>query len=127
MARTRNPRRMVLDVLRSMSGNLRIMLATWDQAQRHYADRRPLVWTEKRENQPDEWLRLALIMDNIIRSATTVANYAREQAKEAQERLDAPTCPHDGCGLAWIEDNYCCPKCGDEWSYQTIHGKELPA
>jgi ribosomal protein S27AE len=28
---------------------------------------------------------------------------------------NTPSCPH-GCGfLRWVDDQYYCPKCGDEW------------
>lgn len=33
-----------------------------------------------------------------------------------------PGCPHDGTWLDWIDDQYICPRCGEEWTHQTIHG-----
>jgi hypothetical protein len=51
---------------------------------------------------------------------------AEELAAAGIEVTLPPGCPHDGVWLDWCDDQYVCPRCGDEWDYKTIHGRELP-
>lgn len=79
------------------------------------------------------WIRATGILTEAeanLRAAELEADLAREVNSRA-ERLpgnvvEIAKCPH-GCkgNLKWCEDQYICPKCRDEWPYETIHGRYL--
>lgn len=37
-----------------------------------------------------------------------------------------PECATCGGRLDWVDGQYHCPDCGDEWDYQTIHDEPMP-
>jgi hypothetical protein len=44
--------------------------------------------------------------------------------------LTMADCAHDGTALVWSEDQWRCPKCGDEWSEDSfgpcvVNGREV--
>ncbi len=90
MARQRNPRRVVLEAMRVIAGNLRNMQRLWDVRSKVYGetawaegcrwrDRRP---DEYPENRVEDWHRLALFMGAIERDAREVREYAEHQIAE---------------------------------------------
>lgn len=89
MARQRNPRRVALEKLRVMNGNVRTMVAMWSWTPRPYTrvdgrtihrDRSDIPAEEYTENQQAEWDRLAKYMDVVAEQAADVARFARRQA-----------------------------------------------
>jgi hypothetical protein len=116
MTRQRNPRRIALAVLRNIKRNVSVMVSTWDQDMTTWErphDAGPGVngtWRklrddEKHENSPEEWNRLVMFMDSVIRDAEAVRRHAVEQARLAHE-LDERRCQQVaacGCALEWIE------------------------
>lgn len=101
MGRTRNPRRVALDVMRAIKSNASAMVAWWDHvpSTRYWQDPATGKWThgnrerkdisaaEYRENNPENWANLAAFMDTIAEQAQSVATYARRQERETRERL----------------------------------------
>ncbi len=56
-----------------------------------------------------------------------LSRYADELRAAGVEVKTPPECPHDGTWLDWVDDSYHCWRCGDEWPYETIHGRPIPA
>lgn len=104
MARARNPRRVALEVLRVMAGNVGAMKARWswvpstsyrtDEAGKYIRSdraRKDIPASEYRENDPEEWVHLATYMDVVAKQASDVAAFARQQERLARERLEQAT------------------------------------
>jgi hypothetical protein len=94
MARSKNPRRVVLPVLRAIKSNATDMVRIWGgpasergEDGKHWvtapAERQP-------ENTPDDWDRLATYMAIVARQATEVQEYARRQSKRLRAEPAAP-------------------------------------
>ncbi len=94
MTRQKNPRRVVLFVMRAMVKNTQTMVSTWNVAGTmrgverqengsHSRKRRP---DEYPENRIEDWERLAEFMAVVERQAQQVGDYAREMALRMKEQ-----------------------------------------
>lgn len=79
MAKNRNPRRVVLGVMRIVSESLRAMLSDWNQDQTDRVTGLRIQSSQKIENQAAEWDRLAQYCTAMIDQLNAVRNVARVQ------------------------------------------------
>ena len=99
-ARPRNPRVLAMEVIKMMSSNVAAMKARWSfvpSTRFHMTEdgkfihvtreRKDIPALEYRENDPEEWVRLAQFMDVVAGQAEAVARFARVQEAEAKKRL----------------------------------------
>ncbi len=88
----RNPRRVVLEVLRSIARNTRAMQSSWDVSGNVYemtevpGDRSRAEWRKRRpdeypENNADDWKRLAEFMRAVEHQARDLAEWAEENSR----------------------------------------------